>query len=125
MFEDKKGSEKIRMHGEKDHEVVIRRVQTVDIGEIASNSDTSRKTTLKNGNDELAIQSGNQTVDINGSQDITAIKKITLTVGASTITLEPDQITINAPMITVQSTMKTDVSGGMLINLSAGIIKIN
>jgi len=110
MFEDKKGSEKIRMHGEKDHEVVIRHVQTVDIGEIASSSDTSRKTTLKNGNDELSIQSGNQTVDINGSQDITAIKKITLTVGASTITMEPDQITINAPMVTVQSTMKTDVS---------------
>lgn len=133
MFEDKKGAEKIRMHGERDHEVVIRRAQTLEVGEIFSGRDPSRKTTLKNGSDELSIESGDQTVDIQGKQDISVLEtvsieakqKITLTVGASTITLEPTQITINAPMITVQSTMKTDVSGGMMINLTAGLIKIN
>jgi type VI secretion system secreted protein VgrG len=132
MFEDKKGSEKIRMHAEKDHEVVIRHAETTEIGENFG-SGTSRKTTLKKGTDELWIERGNQKVDIKGKQDIdvletismTAKQKITLTVGASTITLEPAQITINAPLVNVQSTMKTDISGGMTINMAAGIIKIN
>lgn len=132
MFEDKKGSEKIRMHAEKDHDVVIRNIETIEIGENLQGS-TSRKTTLKQGSDELSIQQGNQTIDIKGKQDITVLQsismtanqKITLTVGASSITLEPAEIKINAPMVTVQSTMKMDISGGMMINMSAGIIKIN
>jgi type VI secretion system secreted protein VgrG len=108
MFEDKKDSEKIVMHGERDHEVVIRRAQSVEIGEIFSGkSDPSRKTTLKNGSDELAIQAGNQKVDIQGKQDITVLEtisitaqqKITLTVGGSTITIDPTGVTVNAPMI--------------------------
>lgn len=134
MFEDKKGSEKIRMHGERDHEVVIRRAQSVEIGEIFSGrADPSRKTTLKNGSDELSIESGNQKIDVQGKQDVSvletisieAMQKITLTVGASTITMEPQQITINSPMISLQSAMKTEVSGGMMINLTAAMIKIN
>ncbi|PNG26091.1 type VI secretion system Vgr family protein [Methylocella silvestris] len=134
MFEDKKGSEKIRMHGERDHEVVIRRAETKEVGEIfSSRSDPSRDTTLKNGSDNLSIQNGNQTVDIKGKQDVSvletisieAIQKITLTVGASTITMEPAQITINSPMITVQSSLATKISGGMALNLDAAIIKIN
>ncbi|VTZ24537.1 hypothetical protein MPC1_17340002 [Methylocella tundrae] len=56
---------------------------------------------------------------------IEAMQKITLTVGASTITMEPQQITINSPMISLQSAMKTEVSGGMMINLTAAMIKIN
>lgn len=134
MFEDKKGSEKIRMHGERDHEVVIRRAQSIEIGEIFSGKDDpSRKTTLKNGGDELSVEAGNQKVDIQGKQYVTvletisieAMQKITLTVGASTITLEPAQITVNSPMISLQSTAQTEISGGMLINLNAAMIKIN
>ncbi len=134
MFEDKKGSEKISMHGERDHEVVIRRAETWEVGEIFSGrDDPSRKTTLKNGSDELAIQNGNQTIDIKGKQDVTvlqtisveAMQKITFTVGASTITMEPQQITINSPMISLQSSLKTDISGGIMLNLTAAMIKIN
>lgn len=133
MFEDKKDSEKIRMHAEKDHDVVIRNIETIEIGENYSGGGTSRKTTLKKGTDELLIQNGDQKVDIKGLQDIAVLKtinieakqKITLTVGASTITMEPSKITLNSPTITVQSTAKTDISGGGAINMSAAIIKIN
>ncbi|WP_395665425.1 type VI secretion system Vgr family protein [Methylocella sp.] len=134
MFEDKKGAETIRMHGERDHEVKIRRAETVEIGEVfAGHGDPSRKTTLRNGSDELSIQNGDQTIDVKGKQDVTvlqtiaveALQKITFTVGASSITIDPVSVTINAPMITVQSSIKTDVSGGAMINLTAGIIKIN
>jgi type VI secretion system secreted protein VgrG len=108
MFEDKKDGEKIRMHGERDHEVVIRRAQTVEIGEIfSSKDDPSRQTTLKMGSDVLSIESGNQKIDIKGKQDvsvletisITAMQKITLTVGGSTLTLDPTGITLTAPLI--------------------------
>ncbi len=133
MFEDKKGSELIRMHSQKDHEVVILNSETTEIGKSFSGTATSRKTTLKNGTDELSIQNGNQTVDIKGKQDISvrdtisieAKQKITLTVGASTITMEPAKVTINSPTITVQSSAKTDISGGAMINMTAAIIKIN
>ena len=57
MFEDKKGSEEIRMHAEKDHNVVIRHAETVEIGENFQGMDPSRTTTLKNGSDSSRFSS--------------------------------------------------------------------
>jgi type VI secretion system secreted protein VgrG len=66
MFEDKKGSEKIRMHGEKDHEVVIKDTQTVTIGEAftGQNGPASRNWTLKQGDDYLEVKQGNLGIDV-------------------------------------------------------------
>jgi type VI secretion system secreted protein VgrG len=134
MFEDKKNSEKIRMHGEKDHEVVIQNMETVEIGKnFSGKAPNSRTTTLKNGSDELGIQNGNQKIDIQGKQETTvletisieAMQKITLTVGASSITMDPVSITINSPQITVQSTIGTQIQGGAMLQLQAAIITIN
>jgi len=134
MFEDKKDGEKIVMHAEKDHEVVIRNLEKTEIGEnFSGKAPNSRKTTLKNGSDELNLDNGNQKVDIKGKQDISVLEtisieakqKITLTVGASSITMDPTSITLNAPMINLQSSMKTDIQGGMMISLAAAMIKIN
>ncbi len=109
MFEDKKGSEQIRMHAQKDHDVTVLNAETVTIGEKFSGGGNSRSVTLKKGSDKLDIKSGDQAVEIKGKQEITvhdsisitATTKMTLTVGASSITLEPGQITLNAPLIKI------------------------
>ncbi|WP_395697035.1 type VI secretion system Vgr family protein [Methylocella sp.] len=134
MFEDKKGSEKVRMRAERDHEAKIRRAQTVEIGEaFTSHGDPSRDVTLKNGSDSLSIENGDQSVDVKGKQDVSvlqtisieAMQKITLTVGASSITIDPVSITLNAPMINLQSAVQTQISGGAMLTLTAGFITIN
>jgi type VI secretion system secreted protein VgrG len=107
MFEDKKGSETIRMHAQKDYNVTVLDSETVTIGEKYADGKNSRTTTLKKGSDELKIEAGDQTIYVKQKQkitvgdeiSITAINRITLTVGASSITLDPAQITLSAPLI--------------------------
>jgi type VI secretion system secreted protein VgrG len=114
MFEDKKGSEDIRMHGEKDHHVTIRNSETWDIGEIFTppKGSPSRKTTLQNGDDQLTIQMGNQSVSIQtGNQTTTVAMNISttadisimLTVGASVISITPASISLESPEINLMA----------------------
>ena len=58
VFEDKRDSENIRMHAERDHEVTVKNSETWTIGEVFSPSQgsPSRSTTIKNGDDQLIIQ---------------------------------------------------------------------
>lgn len=136
MFEDKKSSEEIRMHAEKDHNVVIRHAETVEIGENFQGMDPSRTTTLKNGSDELTIQLGSQTVEIfqdqtvtldignqtinidMGSQTTTALQSITLNVcyGLSSISITPASISLMSPTI--------NLTAEAAINLTAPTINI-
>ena len=117
-FEDKKGSEKIGLHAEKDYELVIRHAETRTIGETFE-SGASRDTTLKNGDDKLDIQNGSQNVKISKDQTIDVEKTITVTanisielkVGASKILLEQSGITIQAPTINIKSLGPMVVNG--------------
>jgi type VI secretion system secreted protein VgrG len=116
-FEDKKGSEKIDLHAEKDYQLVIRHAETRTIGETFG-SGTSREATLKNGDDKLDVQNGSQhvtisndqTVDVEQTITVTANISIELKVGASKILLEQSGITIEAPTININSL------GAMVIN---------
>src|SRR5260370_13017641 len=66
VFDDKKSSEKIRMHGEKDHEVVIKNSESWTIGEVfpSPQGSPSRETTLKIGDDKLTLNMGHQNVTL-------------------------------------------------------------
>ena len=95
MFEDKAGSELIRMHAEKDHEVKIKHDDTWNI-------DNNRSVTIQQGNDSLELQMGNQTITLDmGSQTTTAMQGITLSVsfGMSTVVIQPASITLLSPTI--------------------------
>ena len=95
MFEDKAGSELIRMHAEKDHEVKIKHDDTWNI-------DNNRSVTIQQGNDSLELQMGNQTITLDmGSQTTSAMQGITLSVsfGMSTIIINPASITLLSPTI--------------------------
>jgi type VI secretion system secreted protein VgrG len=75
MFEDKKGSELIRMHAEKDHLVLINANQTGYIGAVELNSPYqggdqtwtvghTRTWTIQKGDDNLTVQQGNLSIDV-------------------------------------------------------------
>jgi type VI secretion system secreted protein VgrG len=96
-FEDKKDSEKITVHAEKDLDTTILNSETRTIGERFKPpmGSPSRKTQLKNGDDVLDVDMG-QILH-------TAKVKIELKVGASKITITPANITIDSPTITIKS----------------------
>ena len=121
-FEDKKGSEKIGVHAEKDLNVVVLNAETRTIGENLA-AGTSRQTTLKHGDDKLDIEMGgqhisiamDQTVDVQKTITITANISIELKVGASKILLEQSGITIEAPTINIKSLGPMVVKGTPVI----------
>ena len=117
-FEDSKGHEEINYHAEKDLNLVIRNIETRTIGEALDGS-VSRNTTLKKGDDKLAVETGNQIVDIKLDQTInvgqiikiTAKMKIELTVAGSRITIDPSGVKIDAPTITLNSQGPMTING--------------
>src|SRR5262249_855468 len=102
MFEDKKESEKIRMHGEKDHEVVIRNSESWTIGEIfpSPQGSPSRQVELKNGDDNLTLDMGHHNVTLKmGNQNVTlqmGNQSTNLQLGNQQVDLDVGQHTTNA-----------------------------
>ena len=92
-----------------------------------------RKTDIKKGSDTLTISAGNQKTDISAGQcEITAAKKIVLTVGGSSIEITPNKIVLKSSQITIEAQMKaevkattTDVTGSAMLKLEGGLIKLN
>jgi type VI secretion system secreted protein VgrG len=108
MFEDKKGSELVRFHAEKDLESVIENDEKRKVGNdqtlmVESNQtetivkDRSVKVMM---NDSLTVAM-NQVVKVGVAQSVLAGASITLTCGASSITLLPSSILINSPTIVI------------------------
>ncbi len=138
-FEKKdKGNQSIEVFGNQDLKVGTSESngsQTVDIWKDQTETiqTGNRKTDIKQGSDTLTITVGNQKIDIPAGQcEITAGKKIVLTVGASSIEISPAKIVIKSPQISVQADMKaevkgtmTDVIGSAVLKLEGGIVKIN
>lgn len=128
VFEDKKSSENIRMHAQKDNEVIIRHAQTETIGQdfMPPKGDASRTITLKHGDDKLTIQTGDQSVSIPmGSQSTTATITIKHTVGMTTVTLTPASATVASPVINHNAQAMINQTAGATITLSAPLINLN
>jgi type VI secretion system secreted protein VgrG len=146
-FEDKGGKEEVFLHAERDMKTRIRYKeshhvgcdQEIDIGHDRSEHvEQNEKVVIgKNrkveiGNDDSLKVTNNIKVRSGNKIDIKAATKITLTVGASKITMDPSSIKIESPMITVQAdaTAKltsplTTVEGTGILTLTGGLVKIN
>lgn len=93
----------------------------------------NRTTEIKKGSDALKISVGNQTIDIPAGQcEITAAKKIVLTVGSSSIEITPTGIVLSSTQISLNADMKaavkattTEISGSAMVKVDGGIIKLN
>lgn len=115
VFDDKKGSELVRLHAQKDMAGKIEHDEARDVG---------RDSRLDVGN--------NQTVEIGNVLKITAQSKIEMTVGQSKITMEPGSITIKSPQITIKADVTLDASsplttvkGDGTLTLKGGVVFIN
>jgi type VI secretion system secreted protein VgrG len=128
IFEDKKLSENIRMHAEKDHNVTVKNSETWTIGEVfmPPKGSPSRSATLKNGDDQLEIQMGDRNVSIPmGSQSTNAMLSITHTVGMTTVSLTPATRSVDSPVINHTAETVINYSAGATVNITAPIINLN
>jgi type VI secretion system secreted protein VgrG len=88
--------------------------------------------TVKQGNDAIAVTQGNFSLKTDaGTISIEAAQSITLTVGASTVKLEPSGVTIQAPVVKVVGQGQVQVQGPVIqvsadgvLQLSGGVIMI-
>jgi len=154
-FEDKKGSEEVLLHAQKDLKVEVENdeTRTVDHDQIETikNSRTTvikdaddtlthekgnRSTTIKMGNDTLKIEQGNETHTIQmgdmtvkcemGSITLEAMQKITLKVGATTsIELTPSGITLKGMTITSEATGPHQIKGAIVKVDAQGPVMVN
>ncbi len=75
-FEDKKGSELVYFHAEKDFERVVQHDDTLTVGENDEGSQTitiekDRTLTVSKGNETYTIDQGTQTIEVEGDRSIT------------------------------------------------------
>jgi type VI secretion system secreted protein VgrG len=145
-FEDKKGSEEIYVHAEKDFNRVVMNNDTLKVGfekkdkgdqTIAIHNDQSidvgHDRTLHVKNDETVTVDNNQTVKVSGDQKVTVSKTIVveattsmeLKVGASSIKIEPAKITIKSPEIAVQADGMMSIKAGAILTVEGSMVKIN
>jgi type VI secretion system secreted protein VgrG len=118
-FDDKKGSEKIRLHAEKDIESVIEDSESRSVGSDQSIS-VGRNRQLKVQNNEnitilnnrSALVQSNYSVTVGQAMSITTTSAFSVVCGASTITMTPGSITIMSPSI--QLVGPTAVVGGLV-----------
>jgi type VI secretion system secreted protein VgrG len=115
IFDDKKGSELVRLHAQKDLSSVIENDEKRDV-----KHDVTRHV----GNSE--------TVQIDNTLKITANQMIELTVGKSKITMDPASITIKSSLIKIEAEVSliensplTMVEGKTTLILKGGVVLIN
>jgi len=120
VFDDHRDSEKIRLHAERDHEVTVKHAETWTIGETFTppQGSASRSTTIKNGDDQLTIEMGNQTIKVAKVISTTADVSITLKVGPSTVTITPGSISLHSPTINLTAEGAINITGSA-VNVGA------
>lgn len=95
-FDDKKGSEVVLLHAQKDHKIEVEHDQDATIG--------NNRTVVTEQDDSLTSQFGDISVSASlGAVSVTAATEITMQVGASSITLTPIGINIATPSLQIEA----------------------
>jgi type VI secretion system secreted protein VgrG len=151
-FEDKKSSEDIYFHAEKDFHRVVEndddlkvghdqtievkndRTETVKEGnETITIKKGNRQVTIEMGNETLQIKMGNQSTKLDmGKSETEAMQSIELKVGQSSIKVDQMGVTIKGMMIQIEGQVQTQVKGLMtqvngdaMLKMQGGITMIN
>jgi type VI secretion system secreted protein VgrG len=133
-LDDKKGSEQLFLHAQKDMRTEVENDQTLTVG-------NDRTVTIQKGNEKVTLDTGDQTTQLKlgnisvkcdlGSITMEAMQAITLKVGQSSVKIDQMGVTISGMMIKVDGTVMTEVKGLMtqvkgsaMLQLGGGIIMI-
>ena len=118
-FEDKKDSEEIYFHAEKDFNRVVENNDTLAVGsdQAADGSQTitiykNRTETVKTGNELVTIEQGNRTVNVNQGNDEHNVKQ-----GNQTVNVNQGNRTINVDQGNDEHNVKT---GNRTVNVNTG-----
>jgi type VI secretion system secreted protein VgrG len=141
-FDDKKGSELILMHAQKDLNTVVENDQTLKVDHDRTVTVKNKETvTIKEGDQTNTVEMGNQSNTVKmgnidekanlGSITMEAMQSITLKVGQSSVTIDQTGVTVKGMMISVEGQVQTQVkapmtqvSGSAMLQLSGGITMI-
>ncbi len=133
-FDDLKDREQIFIHAQRDHDIVVRRDNTLFVGNdrqktvngYEKNTIVKDRTTEVQGMERFLVQ-GDRNERINGGKGyavhvasnlaFNAEKSMVFTVGGSSIELLPDKITVASSTV--------HVLGSSLVNINGGLVKIN
>jgi type VI secretion system secreted protein VgrG len=142
-FEDKKGSEMLTVHAEKDMETEVEndetrtvkhdRITTITNDETKTVEQGNETITLKMGNQSITLKMGNQKTEVSlGKIETEAMQSIELKVGQSSVKLDQMGVTIKGMQIQIEGQIMVDVKGVMvqvsadaMLILKGGITMIN
>ena len=141
-FEDKKGSEEVYFHAEKDMNVVAEHDHSLDVGhdklvkvgnDAITDVQNNRTTTVDQGDDTLNVKFGNQITQVDlGCIQMEALQKIELKVGQNTIVIDQTGIAINGLMFKAEGmtmaeikSVMTSISGSAMLTAKGGVIAMN
>ena len=115
-FEDKKGSEEILIHAEKDHTITVENNRTMSVGGDESTTITGDETrTVSEGDQKVTVSKGDQTVTI-GKGD----RKVEVSTGDSFLTVKGDHTTaIVGSQLTKAETSSETETPKMIINATS------
>jgi type VI secretion system secreted protein VgrG len=124
-FEDKKGSEMLTVHAQKDLETMVENDETRQVDHDRTTTIKNNETkTIKQGNQEVTIEQGNNTLLIKmgnmstklnlGKEEREAMQSIELKVGQSSVKLDQMGVTIRGTMINIQATGICTVQGALV-----------
>jgi type VI secretion system secreted protein VgrG len=135
-FEDKKGSEEVYLHSQKDLKVEVEHDETRDVQNKRTTTivDSDDKLTLKKGNRETTLEMGNETHTLKmgnltvkldlGKVLIEALQEIQLKVGQSTVTLDQMGVTVKGMMIKEEAQLMHQTKGLMVQEEATAILMI-
>ena len=133
-FDDKKGSELLFLHAQKDMKTEVENDQTLTV-------ENDRTVTINKGNESVTLKQGNQTTELKmgnisvkcdlGAITMEAMQSITLKVGQSSIKIDQTGITMSGMMIKIDGQVQTQVTGLMtqvqgtaMLQLGGGIVML-
>ena len=142
-FEDLKGQEVLTVHAEKDMDTSVEHndtqlvendrlinvkgthTETIVKDTTITITEGNHSTTLNMGNQSITLDKGNRTIMVTlGSISETAMQSITLTVGPSSITIDPEGVSIVAPTVTINGEMMVEVESAM-VDIMGDLTMIN
>lgn len=133
-FEDKKGSEEVYLHAQKDMTRVVEHDDSLEVKHDQTvKINNNRTETLADGNDTVTLDKGNYVRTMSmGKAVIEAKQSILLKVGQSTILIDNSGVTVKGMMIKIEgqsmANMKspmTTVNGDATVTIKGGVVMIN
>jgi len=128
-MEDKKGSEEILCHAEKDLTVEVEHDETRTV--MHNRTTTIGPSPMSPGDDTLTVQN-NLNEKINNAQTTEAVTKITIKCGQSSIVMDPTSITISSLMIKIDAqitldehAMMTTIKSDAITTIKGAMVMIN